>query len=125
MSDPNPFTVSNQMVDEILTSAMEGGSTYWTTEVRVIGGFPRVPSTLFPEAGDAVYASECLTKGRDLAWIDQDGTVFTLTLAAMKRGIRKAAAHFDLTPTEFYEEHDASDADVAVQFAILGQIVYG
>lgn len=122
---PHPYAITDTMVDDILTTAMEGGSSYWTREVRVIGGFPNVPSTMFPEAGDVVYASECLTKGRNLRWTDDEGTRHTLTLAKMKRGIRKAAEHFGQTPAAFYDDHDATGADVAVQFALLGEIVYG
>jgi hypothetical protein len=125
----NPYAITDEMVDDIVTTAMEGGSNYWTVRVDVIGGFPDCESTMFPGTTD-LFASECLTKGRDLAWVEYVGDGepakrHTLTLAKMKRGIKKAAAHFGKTPLAFYEDHDAGDADVAVQLAILGEIVYG
>src|SRR5262245_11153555 len=124
----NPYVITDQMVDEILSTAMDSGSAYWTRRVRVIGGFPvGVESTLFPGSTD-LYASECLTKGRDLAWFiddeDESGPR-TLTLKKMKAGIKRAAEHFGQTPAAFYEDHDDTMADVAVQFALLGEIVYG
>jgi hypothetical protein len=125
----SPYAVTDEMVDDIVTTAMEGGSTYWTTKVTVIGGFPEVESTLFPGTTD-LFASECLTKGRDLAWVEDCGEGdaprrHVLTLAKMKKGIRKAAEHFNLTPLALWEDGDAGTADVAVQFALLGEIVYG
>lgn len=117
--NPLRAQITDEMVDDIVTTAMEGGSNYWTTEVAVIGGFPAI---------EGVFASECLTKGRDLAWFEQteDGPVHhTLTLAKMKTGIRRAAAHFGLTVEAFSEDADATMADVAVQLALFPQIVYG
>ena len=123
----SPYTITSEMVDDILTAAMEGGSDYWTAKVEVIGTVPEtVTSTLFP--GEEPFASEMLTKGFRLRWVEDGGdenVVHTLTLAKMKRGIRKAAAHFEVTPLAFYENHDASDADLAVQYALLGEVVYG
>lgn len=111
----NPYKITTEMVDDILTCSMDSGSAYWTDSVVVVGSFPE----------GAEYASECLTRGRDLRWTDDDGTVHTLTLSKMKRGIRKAAEHFGQTPEAFHEDHDDIMADVAVQFALLGEIVYG
>lgn len=119
-----PYAITDEMVDDILCTAMEGGSDYWTEYVTVIGTVPEtVTSGMFP--GEPPYASECLTRGFDLKWVDDEGTAHTLTLAKMRRGIRKAAEHFGQTPLAFYEDHDATGADVAVQFALLGEIVYG
>lgn len=44
---------------------------------------------------------------------------------ALIRGIRAAAAYYGKDVRTFIEDHDAGDADSAVQFAIFGELVYG
>jgi hypothetical protein len=113
---PSPYAITAEMVDDILGTAMDSGSGYWTHQVSVVGQWPQ----------GADYASDVLTKGGSLRWIEDEGRVeHTLTLTKMRKGIKQAAVHFGLTPARFYDEHDASYADVAVQFALLGEIVYG
>lgn len=120
----SPYTITPEMVDDILTAAMEGGVDYWTRSVRVIGDVPAsVKSTLFP--GDEPFTSEMLTKGFDLRWVDDEGKAHVLTLRKMKAGIKKASEHFRQTPAVFHEDHDATSGDVAVQFALFGEVVYG
>jgi hypothetical protein len=116
MSTPNPYTVTTEMVDDILGTALDSGSGYWTHQVSVIGRWPQ----------GADYASDVLTKGGSLRWIEDEGRVeHTLTLTKMRKGIKQAAEHFGQTPLAFHEDHDDIMADVAVQFALLGEIVYG
>jgi hypothetical protein len=43
----------------------------------------------------------------------------------MRVGIVSAAEHFGQPIDVFHEQHDAGEADVAFQFAILGEVVYG
>lgn len=107
--------LTDEMVDDILCTALEGGSNYWT---RLVSCKERWPE-------GAEYLSQCLTRGRSLGWLTDDGERYTLTLPKMRRGIYRAARHFGLAVERFYEEHDATGADVAVQFALLGEIVYG
>ena len=124
----SPYTITNEMIDHIVTAALEGGINYWAISARPTH-WPEAESTLFPGDKD-VFASEVLTKGADLIITiededdEGDGT-YTLTLAKMKKGIRKAAELRGKTPEAFYEDHDAGDADLAVQFALFGELVYG
>lgn len=107
--------VTNEMVEDILVSAMEGGdSVFWTDSV--------VPDGTWPEGVD--YASQCLTNGRNLLWTTDEGETFTLTLKDMKAGIRRAAEHYHQSVSQFYDEHDGGSADVAVQLALFNEIVY-
>jgi len=120
----HPFHVSDQMVDEILTTALEGGINYWAVKATP-SHWPSGPSTLFPGDQD-VFASEVLTKGADLIiTVDGEDATQTLTLRKMKAGIREAAKLRKMTVEEFHENHDAGDADLAVQFAVFGEAVYG
>lgn len=109
----HPYTVTNEMVDDILCAALEGGINYWAVKA----------SPTVPPQGD-LFASDMLTRGANLRIVDFDGGKHTLTLANMKAGIRKAAAHYGQTVEAFYEDHDAGAADTAVQFALFGELVY-
>jgi hypothetical protein len=119
---PHPQWTTDEMVDEVLTTALEGGINYWVRSVRLIGT-PTSKSTLFP--GEEPFLSECLTKGCTIAVTDTDGEERILTRAKMRAGIRRASQHFGLTCEDFHEQHDATMADVAVQLGLLGEIVYG
>lgn len=108
--------VTDEMVEDFLVTAFEGGSNYWIDSVGVVGEWPY----------GSLYASECLTRGVDLLIVTVDGERDTLTLVNMKAGIRSAAKHFKKSLVDFYEEHDAGDADVALQMALFGgEVIYG
>jgi hypothetical protein len=120
--------VTNEAVDDILTTALEGGSNYWLPEYEVIGGIPDVDSTLIP--GHKPWESECLTKGRTIRCVEDcgegdDPVEHVLTLEMMQAGIERAAEHWGQSVEAFHEGHDIEGADVALQFGLLGEIRYG
>lgn len=133
----HPFTITDQLVDDTLTTALEGGINYWATAARVDGAWPAGPSRYNPDPDDGLYASEVLTHGGrliididpEVVDDDPDGLVKahnTLTLTALKRGIRKYCELRKTTPAAIDDNPlDASEADVVVQLAIFGEIVFG
>src|SRR6266498_4743614 len=111
----SPYLVTDEMVEDILVAAFEGGSNYWITKVDVVGNWPK----------GAEFASDVLTRGGELSiQVFKDKPV-TLTLRAMRKGIKKAALHYGLVPSKFYEDHDAEYADIALQYALFNEIVFG
>lgn len=48
-----------------------------------------------------------------------------LTVPMLKLGIAKAALHKGQAPYYFMDNHDASDADLAIQYALFDAIIYG
>lgn len=112
--------VSDQMIADFADGAREGGSNYWCDELHCLRE-PDRPQTYFGEklaAGAWYAAAEYDDNPREREWHPLDA-------ARMRVGISKAAEHFGRPIDMFYEEHDAGDADVAFQFATLGEIVYG
>lgn len=110
--------ITNQMIDDILCAAFEGGINYWCGNVMVLGDWPE----------GAKYASECPSRGGQLALPEQDDyetTWHPLDRGRIEAGIRKAAIESNQSVEEFYENHDAGDADCAVQYALFGEVVYG
>ncbi len=117
---PSPHTVTDEDVDDILTTAFEGGIGYWCSEVNVING----------DFHGAKYASHAVSKGATVrlklhpeeAGDDEPNL---LDAKAIRKGIRKAAEHAGKTVRAFMDNHDAGDADNAVQFAVFGKLIYG
>lgn len=113
--------MDNQAIDDVLTTALEGGINYWSGREQVL-------VTEWPTG--ASYASECVSRGKpiDIPETDEDTGKVTwhrLTRAQMVRGITEAAKHWRLSVDAFIEECDADRADTAVQFALFNEIVYG
>jgi hypothetical protein len=111
--------VTDEMVADFADGAREGGSNYWCDQLYCLRP-PDRPQTYFGEelaAGAWYAAAEWDEDRRERDWHPLDA-------ARMRAGISKAAEHFGRPVDAFYEEHDAGDADVAFQFAILGKIVY-
>jgi len=114
----NPFTLTDEMISDILVAAFEGGINYWAANIGVVGGWP----------DGAEYASDIPTRGGSLLITldpELDESTYVLDLARIKRGIRKAAELQGKTPLAFYEDHDATSADLAVQLALFNEVVYG
>jgi hypothetical protein len=108
--------ITDQVIDDILTAAFEGGINYWCSRVRIKAG------TVLGEPGR--WASECVSRGATLELLDGEDEWHDLDRGAIERGIRQAATDNDLHVDVWYEGHDADDADVAVQLAIYGEVVY-
>ena|SRR2546429_3169995 len=118
MGDIDDFE-TEQMVDDILVGAIEGGSNYWCAAIHQ----DQRPEHLSDEKP---WYSRWLSIGGTVKVLELEETTWhPLDRAKLEQGIRKAAELRQVSVEEFYENHDAGDADIAVQFAIFGQVIYG
>ena len=114
------MTLTQEMVGDILCTAFEGGITYWAESQE--------PSE-WPDGAE--WSHETLPRGATIKITlhephdEADTKSYTLTLPAFEQGIRRAAQHMGESIERFYENHDAVGADIAVQFALFDEIVYG
>jgi hypothetical protein len=116
--------ISGQFVDDVLTTAFEGGINYWCASV-----LPR--NNVWPEG--ATYASQCLSLGTDLVIVeaseDYDDDVelesHIMTLQDFLNGVQLYCDELNVSVYSLYEDFDASVADCIVQLAIFGRLVYG
>lgn len=108
--------ISNQQIDDIMVTALEGGINYWVAgKVRMLTD----PTGEF-EAGK-IYASDLISRGGSIEFTDDDGEVHQLDKAKFKKGLGMALKDgngFDR------EDYDASDADRVIQYAVFGKLVY-
>lgn len=113
------FEVSGQDIDDIMSSALDGGITYWCGKAEVVDEY----------LGE--YASDQISRGGSLKLYDiEDGTVFELTLEKFLNGLRLWVENIRSFALAFanrleIDEIDAVSADVIVQYALFGEIVYG
>lgn len=131
----HPFTITDQMVDDTLTTALEGGITYWATGAKILGEWPTGDSRYATEGCPSdLYLSEVLTKGStilievDEELVDGDKVHLhnPLDLRRMKRGIRKYCEMRHITPSAIDDDPvDAEGADVIVQLALFGEVIFG
>lgn len=103
--------LTRQMVDDLLTTAFDGGSNYWCREVEVDepddDGYPSAPR----------YACTLVTDDGERRAFDIDKLVAGLALVAEK------------WPRHWADwvrcSGDATTADVIIQAAVFGELVYG
>ena len=115
------IVVTPKDIDDIMSTALEGGINYWCDKVETIG--------------DCLgkYASEQIARGGILRLHDsEENKIYELTIDKLLNGIKLAyvGRHYSLYNWCNGRELDtcqidAEIADVIVQFALFGEIVYG
>ena len=134
MTDEKKFEVraeitarlTQQDVDDIMVSALEGGINYWCKRIVVQGEY----------LGE--YASEQISRGGQLAvWLyepfDDDKTCYSLDLdkflAGFKHWLENCYANCDVVDSTDGSvdcgQIDATCADEIVQHALFGDLVFG
>jgi hypothetical protein len=109
--------LTDENIDDILVTAFEGGINYWTnTPVRV-------PE--WPKGVD--YASSVVSKNKPVLIFNEDENEWMeLNLEKLLHGIKMFLSRRSLSCDYFSDGNfDAEDADVIVQYALFGEIVYG
>lgn len=113
--------VTQQDIDDIMTTALEGGITDWCWKAEVIGGY----------LGE--FASEQISRGGTLKLYDSEsGEKYLLDKEKLLNGIKKAIAD-DIYPDYEWRNNgrldccqiDADVANAIVQLALFEDIIYG
>lgn len=118
------ISVTQEDIDDIMCSALEGGITYWCYEADVLGEY----------LGE--YASEQISRGGKLKlylWEEVNGeTKYWLTLDKFLKGIQKwyedgCDEYGAVQPDGTLDccEIDSAMADLIIQFALFDEIVFG
>lgn len=116
------LTVTAEDIDCIMCTALEGGITYWCADVDVVGGEYL-----------GTYASEQISRGGSLYLYDAENEeTHTLTLIKFLNGI-KLWAEFGGDPCNAIQGNgtldtadiDAEIADMIIQYAIFGEVIFG
>ncbi len=127
------FNITDEQLDEIMCTALEGGITYWCDEAKVVGDY----------LGE--YAHEQIARGGQLILSDsEEGKTYELNKEKLLKGLELyltnggdaeiasreivdtaevAAATYEYTIDTC--EVDAVVADEIVQYALFGDVIYG
>ena len=120
--------VTQDDVDDIVTTALEGGITYWCDEAKVVGDY------LGECSSDQISRGGSLMLRVTEPFDDNDTEWYKLSLNELLDGIRRfyndydddimwdeVDGHIEIDPSEV----DAESADAIVQNALFGEIVFG
>lgn len=119
------MTEVNQSYTAQITDEMIGD--IWDAALMPIGSWARISRmTTSPYP----YASGYLIHGGVYQFTEALSMSTTkglgiLSKEKMASGIAMAASYLSMSVSEFYEQHDALMADMAVQFGLFGELVYG
>ena len=113
--------VTDQDIDDIITTAFEGGINYWCSKVKVVGDY----------LGE--FASDQISRGGTVRLYDSvEDATYDLTLENFMEGLTKAIEE------NWYDSYgwcdgnsidtcnvDADVADTIIQLALFDDVVYG
>lgn len=102
--------VTQEQIDDIMVTALEGGITYWCDEARIASS---------SNVDDLDYLSQEISNGGVLELHDaEEDKWHRLDLNMVLRALGKQR-QFD------FEQYDALDVDNVIQQAIFGEVIYG
>ena len=117
-------TITQEDVDDIMATALEGGITYWCCEAEVVGEYL------------GKYASDQISRGGILKLYDnEEDEVYELTLEKFKKGVMMYLSDpqapyniIDIDKGDYILDCGMVDGDVAdmiVQYALFGEVMFG
>ena len=109
-----PKKITQQDIDDIMSTALEGGINYWCCKAEVL------ESHYYGE-----YASDQISRGGSLRLYDAESDdTWVLNLDKLMSGIIKAI-EAGYVSSDNLDDWDAADADAVVQCGLFGDIVFG
>lgn len=117
--------VNQEDIDDIICTALEGGITYWCIGAQSLEDLEWI------KRNNIEYLSETISRGGDIVLTTEEGD-FILTLQAFYKGLQQLideSGEYYLEQTnDGYaletSEIDADIADLIIQYAIFGKLVY-
>jgi hypothetical protein len=110
------IVLAEEDINDLLTTAFEGGINYWCGEV-LINEEEKFPGK---------WASDVLADGGTLTLCDSESDdKWELTLDKLLNGIKWYCETNNIISTEnLMDNHDATTADLIVQYALFNEIVF-
>lgn len=110
--------LTQQDIDDIMVTALEGGINYWCRKAKVVGEY----------LGEC--ASEQISRGGTLVLYDAESSdKWELTLEKFLNGVKmyfEQGCHVQVEDNAIDAgDIDAGDADCIIQFALFGKEVFG
>lgn len=102
-------TVTQEQIDDVVCTALEGGITYWCNRAKVKDD----------DYKGAEWAHEVVTRGGVLVLHDTEEEI------DYELDIKKLLKGFSLVKSFDFDQYDAADADSIIQSALFGEVIYG
>jgi len=126
------FTITDEEISDILTTAIEGGIGYWACLLNDdpdwIAAREIVKNRLQDTPCYCDVGLELLKTGKAIKFEDEeDGTIHELTMEKLLQGCAVFAKEEGKSPSKMLADgdFDANDADMLIQYALFGEVIYG
>lgn len=122
------------LMDDLLVTAIEGGSTYWCARVDTEIGTPKPRAADHGESDGMPWYTVAFQSGTEMRVLEDDEGRQTWRVLNRDAGIRGLRLLVEGTHcgarivTDLIQNKGAADADTAdvwLQLAVLGEVVYG
>lgn len=116
-----PIEVTQQDVDDIMVTALEGGINYWCEGIEVVNN----------DYKGGEYGSDVISRGGTLILSVEDDEPVELTLEKFQNGLQKfissGSAEYGVINNDELDcgMIDAPASDLIIQYAVFGEIVFG
>ena len=113
-----PIIIKDKDIDYWLSSAFEGGSTYWCSSIKVKDN----------DYKGTKYASECVSKGGIIIATTLDDNIdYSVSKIDILNGLKWLAnnGYTKCLDRLLNEKYDADDCDMIFQVACFGEVIYG
>ena len=138
--------LTKEQIKDILTTALEGGISYWAILDNTTPEWKNARAAwcrVVTEHGDADLrpcycdvAYEVLITGKAVILIDaetddldnpEENEIYRLTMDKFVKGVEmwEERSHKSLAEAIDWCEYDSDDADLIIQFALFGEIMFG
>lgn len=112
-------TFTEQDIDDLLITALEGGINYWCYKVEALG-------MEFPNPDNYLGITNALINGQKVRFYDAESDdVWDLTIGDLLVGIKRYCQESGTFLSNLMDMHDAESADYIIQYALFGELVFG
>lgn len=111
--------VPDSFLDDILTTAFEGGSNYWLKQVSLQ---PK-PDTPITSRKFELNHPEIISMDCALMCYNEDE--LEGKLLTKDKLLNAIEWYIGINGLDVLDDHDAQDADTILQYALFGEVVYG
>ena len=118
--------VNQEDIDDIMCTALEGGITYWCMNAQ------SCMEAEWMKKNNIEYCSEIISRGGEIILTDEDNVKYKLTLKHFMTGLQmlidESGEYYLEQTNDGYvletSEIDADIADLIIQYAIFGELVF-
>lgn len=111
---------SDQDLDDLMVTALEGGINYWCYKPTVKEG------SMSEENYDKTeFIGDIISKGGTLLLFDvSSDDIWELNRDKLLKGIQMYCEIYNVAPSDLMEMHDADDVDTIIQYSIFNELVF-